>query len=227
MRQSSRVDTATAAGDGVDGGAGPAAASILRGIEGAAGRVPARDHQPCPRLDRPRQPAVSGSSLLAERHVALGSSSHQKRQTGTLSAQTRVEAQRRWPLEELLAALQQRFPRRRERSVFIEYVMLRDVNDSLEDAHRLAALLEPVECKVNLIVFNPHLGTRFLPSQPEQVLAFRQASPEPASPLVRNAICFVTTVLQSPMWVYGAFQRAQRSASSGGDISGVFAAGRC
>ena len=79
----------------------------------------------------------------------------------------------RWPLDVLVGALQKWFPRGGERSVFIEYVMLRDVNDTLEDAHRLVVLLERVECKINLIGFNAHSGTRFIPSLPEQVLAFR------------------------------------------------------
>jgi 23S rRNA (adenine2503-C2)-methyltransferase len=34
-------------------------------------------------------------------------------------------------------------------------------------------MLEPINCKVNLILFNPHAGTRFFPSENEQVLAFR------------------------------------------------------
>jgi len=76
-------------------------------------------------------------------------------------------------LSELLGALQQRFPQGGERSVFIEYVMLKEVNDTLEDAHRLALLLDPIQCKINLIGFNAHEGTRFLPSSREQILEFR------------------------------------------------------
>lgn len=34
-------------------------------------------------------------------------------------------------------------------------------------------LLQPIDCKVNLIVFNTHEGTRFKPSTPEAVQAFR------------------------------------------------------
>eukprot|EP00887_Chlorella_sp_A99_P001273 scaffold14.g1273.t1 len=56
-----------------------------------------------------------------------------------------------------------------------EYTMLRGVNDALEDAARLLALTARVRCKVNLIVFNPHPGSPFQPSTPEQVQAFRSA----------------------------------------------------
>ena len=38
---------------------------------------------------------------------------------------------------------------------------------------RLLKLLEGIEAKVNLIMFNPYSGTKFQPSQIEQVLAFR------------------------------------------------------
>jgi hypothetical protein len=54
--------------------------------------------------------------------------------------------------------------------------MLRDINDTEEDAQRLADLTADLACKVNLITFNPHQGTRFQPSPMEQVLAFRCAA---------------------------------------------------
>ena len=55
------------------------------------------------------------------------------------------------------------------RHVLFEYVMLRGINDSLEDARRLLVLTQGIECKFNLIGFNPHIGTRFLPSPTQQV----------------------------------------------------------
>ncbi|KXZ47632.1 hypothetical protein GPECTOR_34g791 [Gonium pectorale] len=64
---------------------------------------------------------------------------------------------------------------RGDRSLLIEYTMLHGINDTLEDAERLAMMLSRVNCKVNLIVFNPHAGTRFQPSTDEDVSAFRSA----------------------------------------------------
>lgn len=49
--------------------------------------------------------------------------------------------------------------------------MLAGVNDGAADADRLAALAADIEAKVNLITFNPHAGTRFAPSPPEQARA--------------------------------------------------------
>jgi 23S rRNA (adenine2503-C2)-methyltransferase len=85
---------------------------------------------------------------------------------------------RRWPLAALLGALARDYPRRPNGAasrhfVLIEYVMLSGVNDTLDDAHRLVGLLQPIDCKVNLIVFNTHEGTDFKPSTPEAVQAFR------------------------------------------------------
>ena len=54
--------------------------------------------------------------------------------------------------------------------------MLQGINDSLEDAHRLTQLLQPIQCKVNLIAFNAHEGTRFQPSGRDAMLSFRYPS---------------------------------------------------
>ncbi|KAG2489539.1 hypothetical protein HYH03_011990 [Edaphochlamys debaryana] len=59
------------------------------------------------------------------------------------------------------------------RSLLVEYTMLYGVNDTQEDARRLASMLSRVNCKVNLICFNPHAGTRFRPSTDEAICAFR------------------------------------------------------
>lgn len=56
------------------------------------------------------------------------------------------------------------------RHVLFEYVMLQGINDSPEDAQRLLMLTHGIECKFNLIGFNPHPGTRFRPSTSQQVL---------------------------------------------------------
>lgn len=51
-----------------------------------------------------------------------------------------VPVNRKWPLVDLIGSLRELFPRNPAKShprhVLIEYVMLRDVNDTLEDAHR-------------------------------------------------------------------------------------------
>jgi 23S rRNA (adenine2503-C2)-methyltransferase len=60
----------------------------------------------------------------------------------------------RYPLTEVLAECR-RYVERRRRKVFVEYVMLRGVNDRVEQARALADLLDPKAFKVNLIPYNP------------------------------------------------------------------------
>jgi 23S rRNA (adenine2503-C2)-methyltransferase len=60
----------------------------------------------------------------------------------------------RYPLADVLAECERYYALRR-RKVFVEYVMLRGVNDRVEQAHALADLLDARVYKVNLIPYNP------------------------------------------------------------------------
>jgi 23S rRNA (adenine2503-C2)-methyltransferase len=60
----------------------------------------------------------------------------------------------RYPLADVLSECRRYFELRR-RKVFVEYVMLRGVNDRVEQAGALADLLDPRVFKVNLIPYNP------------------------------------------------------------------------
>jgi len=60
----------------------------------------------------------------------------------------------RYPLADVLAECR-RYVTLRRRKVFVEYVMLAGVNDRVEQARQLAALLDPRSFKVNLIPYNP------------------------------------------------------------------------
>jgi len=55
-----------------------------------------------------------------------------------------------------------------------EYVLIKGVNDSLEDADKLAWLLAKIPLRVNLIAFNHFPGSEFLSPEPNQVLAFQE-----------------------------------------------------
>jgi 23S rRNA (adenine2503-C2)-methyltransferase len=59
------------------------------------------------------------------------------------------------------------------RRITFEYVMLRAVNDTDDDAHRLAALLQGIPAKVNLIPYNENPGLGFRDPGTERVQAFR------------------------------------------------------
>lgn len=61
------------------------------------------------------------------------------------------------------------------RILAVEYTLIGGVNDSLEDAERLARWLHGVACVVNLITFNSHEGTPFVPSSLSTSREFREA----------------------------------------------------
>ena len=50
--------------------------------------------------------------------------------------------------------------------------MLKNVNDSLEDAKRLVKLIQGIPAKINLIPFNSWPGSHFEPSDPEKIELF-------------------------------------------------------
>jgi 23S rRNA (adenine2503-C2)-methyltransferase len=77
----------------------------------------------------------------------------------------------RYPLSEVLAACE-RFYERKRRMVFVEYVMLGGVNDSVGQARELAAVLDPKIFKVNLIPYNP-TDVGMQGSTPRAIGAFR------------------------------------------------------
>ncbi|MGH9344474.1 MAG: 23S rRNA (adenine(2503)-C(2))-methyltransferase RlmN [Terriglobia bacterium] len=79
----------------------------------------------------------------------------------------------KYPLDDLMEACRAYPLRPRERLTF-EYVLLDGVNDSEEDAQRVAGLLGGMRAKVNLIPYNSGSGLPFRPPNFGRVLAFRE-----------------------------------------------------
>ena len=80
---------------------------------------------------------------------------------------------RKWNIAALMDAVR-KFPSRQGRRVTFEYVLLRDVNDTDEDAARLAALLRNLPVKVNLIPYNENPGLGFGDPGEARLQAFRK-----------------------------------------------------
>jgi 23S rRNA (adenine2503-C2)-methyltransferase len=76
----------------------------------------------------------------------------------------------RYPLADVLAECRRHAAATRRR-VYVEYVLLAGVNDSVEQARALAALLGSEHFKVNLIPYNP--TGRFEGSSRERIAAFK------------------------------------------------------
>ncbi|MDY0163117.1 23S rRNA (adenine(2503)-C(2))-methyltransferase RlmN [Desulfobotulus sp.] len=67
---------------------------------------------------------------------------------------------RTYPLEDLLEACR-RYPLAPRQKITFEYILIQGVNDSLQDARRLARCLNGIKAKINLIPFNEHPGSTF------------------------------------------------------------------
>ena len=85
-----------------------------------------------------------------------------------------VPINKKYPIQELLAACRTYPNANNARRITFEYVMLKDVNDSEADAHELARLLKDIHAKVNLIPFNKWPGAKYDCSPPNKIKKFSE-----------------------------------------------------
>jgi 23S rRNA (adenine2503-C2)-methyltransferase len=84
-----------------------------------------------------------------------------------------VPLNKKYGVAEIIAACK-RFPLKKRNRITFEYVLLAGVNDSREDARRLATLLTGVKSKVNLIPLNAAAGIPFDRPSDDAVNRFAQ-----------------------------------------------------
>jgi 23S rRNA (adenine2503-C2)-methyltransferase len=72
---------------------------------------------------------------------------------------------RKYPIEKLIDACRS-YPLHQRRRITFEYILLKGINDSQQDAKRLAKLLRPIRAKINLIPFNDFDESEF--QRPEE-----------------------------------------------------------
>ena len=80
---------------------------------------------------------------------------------------------KKYTLEQLLEACR-KYPLGTRRRITFEYLLIDGINDSDEDARRLARLLAPIKAKINLIVFNPFDECEFKRPSDLRVAAFQK-----------------------------------------------------
>jgi len=78
---------------------------------------------------------------------------------------------KKWNMQQLKAAMSTYCSHPR-RAIFIEYVLIKGINDSLECAEELVEYLQGLRVKVNLIPYNPQSRDRFSPSENQTIEAF-------------------------------------------------------
>jgi 23S rRNA (adenine2503-C2)-methyltransferase len=85
-----------------------------------------------------------------------------------------VPLNRKYPIAELLEACRNYPGVSNAKRITFEYVMLKDINDSIADAKALVRLLKGIPAKINLIPFNPWPGSKYECSDWEQIEKFSQ-----------------------------------------------------
>lgn len=90
-----------------------------------------------------------------------------------LSRNRLMPVNRKHPMQDLHEAMRE-YNEITGLEILTAYVLLKDVNDSLEHADRLAAYLQGLIVKINLIPYNPQTRDRFARPEEEVIEAFRQ-----------------------------------------------------
>jgi 23S rRNA (adenine2503-C2)-methyltransferase len=108
--------------------------------------------------------------LMEETKVNLAISLHAP--TDELRGQL-MPVNRKYPLRQLMACCRA-LPIPRRKRITFEYVLLRGINDSTDDAQALCQLLHGIRCKVNVIPFNPHPGSTYRRPDNSEVEKFQQ-----------------------------------------------------
>jgi 23S rRNA (adenine2503-C2)-methyltransferase len=136
----------------------------------------------------PRRITVSTSGIIA-RFAEFAAADPRPKLAISLNASTEEQRRelmpitRKYGLRELLDACRA-YPLRPWERLTFEYVLLGGVNDSVEDARRVARMLAQFRAKVNLIALNPGPGIPYESPLPERVAAFQA--------IVRRSLpCFV------------------------------------
>ncbi|MBY0506825.1 MAG: 23S rRNA (adenine(2503)-C(2))-methyltransferase RlmN [Bryobacteraceae bacterium] len=126
----------------------------------------------------PKRITLSTSGIIPKM-IELGQAEVRPRLAISLNAS--YEAQRRelmpitkkYHLADLMETCRQ-YPLRKDEHLTFEYVLLKDVNDTDEDARRVVQLVGKLNCKVNLIALNPGPGIPFGTPTPERVASFQR-----------------------------------------------------
>ncbi len=85
-----------------------------------------------------------------------------------------VPLNRKYPIQQLLEACRNYPGASNAKRITFEYVMLKGINDSIDDAKALVRLLKGIPAKINLIPFNPWPGTKYECSDWDQIEKFSE-----------------------------------------------------
>ncbi|QTA87344.1 23S rRNA (adenine(2503)-C(2))-methyltransferase RlmN [Desulfonema magnum] len=93
--------------------------------------------------------------------------------TDNMTRDSLMPINRKYPIEQLLRACSE-YPLQRGRKITFEYILIKEINDSINDAKRLIKLLRPIRAKINLIPFNEHEGSDFKRPEASAIFQFQE-----------------------------------------------------
>lgn len=94
---------------------------------------------------------------------------------------------KKYPLKELIKAIKYYTDKKKKRVTF-EYVLIKGVNDRLQDVRALVHLLKGIPCKINLIPFNPYPNSKFISVSLENMQEFAEMLyPELPAVMIRKS----------------------------------------
>jgi 23S rRNA (adenine2503-C2)-methyltransferase len=114
----------------------------------------------------PQMEALSNRRHFGQLAISLNASTDEQRSE-------LMPINRKYPLKDLLAACR-RLPLATRGKITFEYVLIRGLNDSAEDALRVARMLKEIRAKINLIPFNEHFQSPWKRPAETAVVRFRQ-----------------------------------------------------
>jgi 23S rRNA (adenine2503-C2)-methyltransferase len=83
-----------------------------------------------------------------------------------------IPLNRKYPLDEVLAYIND-IPLQKKQFITYEYILIKDFNDTPEDAQKLGMLLSGKRAYINLIPFNPFPGSRYMPPDLNTIECFK------------------------------------------------------
>ena len=84
-----------------------------------------------------------------------------------------VPINKKYNIQMLINACRTYFSNQPKRKITIEYIMIENVNDSTTEAKQLVKLLSDINCKINLIPYNPISGSKYVKSPHKNCTTFR------------------------------------------------------
>ena len=81
-----------------------------------------------------------------------------------------IPINKKWPIEDILSEVKN-YHFHKYRPIMFEYILIKNINDSTDDAYRLIELLKNINCKINIIPYNS-ISSTYERTEKEKIVNF-------------------------------------------------------